>query len=61
MVYFVRTQMFGRIVSPSTLALSFHIALVCLRVSVPLLQGTYSHTEKYMRGQRMRQKIENRT
>jgi len=46
MVYFVRKQMFGRIVLPSTLALSFHIALVFLRVSASLLQGAYSHTEK---------------
>ena len=60
MVYFVRTQMLGRIVLPSTLALPFHIALVFLRVSASLLQGAYSHTEKHMRGQRMRQKIANR-
>jgi len=50
-------QMLGRIVFPSTLALLFHIALVFLRVSATLLQGAYSHTEKHMRGQRMRQKI----
>ena len=46
MVCFVRTQMLGRIVLTSTLALSFHIALVFLRVSASLLQGAYSHTEK---------------
>jgi len=57
MVCFVRDQMLGRIVLPSTLALSFNIALVFLRVSSPLFQGVYSHTEKHMRGQRMRQKI----
>jgi len=34
--------MIGRIVLSSTLALSFHIALVFLRVSKVLLQGTYS-------------------
>ena len=61
MVYFVRVQMLGRIVLPSTLALSLHIALVFLRVSAALLQGVYSHTEKHMRGQRMRQKIASRT
>ena len=33
MVYFVRAQMLGRIVLPSTLALPFHVALVFLRVS----------------------------
>jgi len=60
MVYFFRVQMLGRIVLPSTLALSFHIALVFLRVSAALLQGSYSHTEKHMRGQRMRQKIASR-
>ena len=60
MVYFVRVQMLGRIVLPSTLVLSFHIALVFLRVSAALLQGSYSHTEKHMRGQRMRQKIASR-
>ena len=53
-------QMLGRIVLPSTLALPFHIALVFLRVSAALLQGVYSHTEKHMRGQRMRQKITSR-
>ena len=53
MVFFVRAQILGRIVLSSTL----HIALVCLRVSSPLFQGVYSHTEKHMRGQRMRQKI----
>ena len=52
--------MFGRIVLTSTLALLFHIALVFLRVSAALLQGAYSHTEKHMRGQRMRQKIVSR-
>jgi len=56
MVCFVRAQ----IVLPSTLALPFHIALVFLRVSVALLQGAYSHTEKHMRGQRMRQKLTSR-
>jgi len=60
MLYFVRAQMLGRIVLPSTLALSFHIALVFLRASATLLQGAYSHTEKHMRGQRMRQKIASR-
>jgi len=50
-------QMLGHIVLPSTLALSFHIALVFLRVTTALLQGAYSHTGKHMRGQRMRQKI----
>ena len=53
-------QMLGRIVLPSTLALSFHIALVYLRVPADLLQGAYSHTEKHMRGQRMSQKIARR-
>ena len=60
MVYFVRTQMFDRIVLSSTLALPFHIALVFLRVSASLLQGAYSRTEKHMRGQRMRQNISSR-
>ena len=60
MLCFVRAQMLGRIVLPSTLALPFHIALVFLRVSAALLQGAYSHTEKHMRGQRMRQKIVSR-
>jgi len=60
MVCFVWAQMLGRIVLPSTLALPFHIALVFLRVSADLLQGAYSHTEKHMRGQRMRQKIASR-
>jgi len=56
-------QMLGRIVLrllPSILVLSFHIALVFLRVSAALLQGAFSHTEKHMRGQRMRQKIVSR-
>jgi len=53
-------QMLGCIVLPSTLALSFHIALVFLRASAALLQGAYSHTEKHLRGQGMRQKIANR-
>ena len=53
-------QILDRIVLSSTLALSFHIALVFFRVSEALLQGAYSHTEKHMRGQRMRQKIANR-
>jgi len=53
-------QILGCIVLSSTLALSFHIALVFLRASSVLLQGAYSHTEKHMRGQRMRQKIETR-
>jgi len=53
-------QMLGRVVLSSTLALSFHIALVFLRVSAALLQGAYSHTENHMRGQRMRQKIVSR-
>ena len=60
MVCLVRVQMLGRIVLPSTLTLPFHIALVCLRVSADLLQGVYSHTEKHMRGQRVRQKIASR-
>ena len=60
MVFFVRVQILGRIVLSSTLALPFHIALVFLRVSATLLQGAYSHTEKHMRGQRMRQKIASR-
>ena len=50
----------SRIVLSSTLSLSFYIALVFLFVSSALLQGAYSHTEKHMRGQRMRHKIENR-
>ena len=53
-------QMFGCIVLPSTLALPFSIVLVFLLVSVALLQGAYSHTEKRMRGQRMRHKIASR-
>jgi len=53
-------QMLGCIVFPSTLALPFHIVLVFLRASAALLQGAYSHTEKHMRGQRMRQKIASR-
>jgi len=53
-------QMLGRIVLSSTLALSFHIALVFFRVSAALLPGAYSHTEKHMRGQRIPQKIANR-
>jgi len=53
-------QMLGSIVLPSILVLSFHIALVFLRVSAPLLQGAYSHTEKHMCGQRMRLKIVSR-
>jgi len=53
-------QMLGRIVLSSIFALSFHIALVFLRVSTVLFQGVNSHTEKHMSGQRMRQKIENR-
>ena len=61
MVCLVRAQMLGRTVLPSPLALPFHIALVFLRVSAALLQGAYSHTEKHMRGQRMRQKIASRT
>jgi len=50
----------SRMVLPSTLALPFRIALVFLLVSAALLQGAYSHTEKHMRGQRMRQKIASR-
>jgi len=46
MVCLVRAQMLGRIVLPSTIALSFHIALVFLRVSASLRQGAYSHTAK---------------
>ena len=38
-------KMLGRIVLSCTLA-PFHIALVFLRVSAPLLQGAYSHTGK---------------
>ena len=53
-------QMLGRIMLPSILVLPFHIALVFLGVSAALLQGAYSHTEKHMRGQRMRQKIASR-
>jgi len=53
-------QMLGRIVLPSIFVLSFHIALVFLRASAVLLQVAYSHTEKHMRDQRMRQKIANR-
>jgi len=53
-------QVLGHFVLPSTLALPYHIALVFLRVSTALLQGAHSHTEKHMRGQRMRQKIANR-
>jgi len=60
LVCFVRVQILGRIVLSSTLALLFHIALVLLRVSAALIQGAYSHTEKHMHGQRMRQKIANR-
>ena len=52
--------MLGRIVLPSIFVLSFHFALIFLRVSVVLPQGVYSHTEKHMRGQRMRQKIVSR-
>jgi len=36
------------------------ILLVFLIVSAALLQGAYSHTEKYMRAQRMRHKIASR-
>ena len=53
-------QMLGRVVLPSTFALSFHIVLVFLRVSAALLQGAYSHTEKHMGGQIMRQKVAKR-
>jgi len=52
--------MLGRIVLPSTLALPLHIALVFLDASAALIQGAYSHTEKHMRGQRLRQKIVSR-
>ena len=45
MLYFVRTQMLGRIVLSSTLALSFYIALVFLRVSAALLK-VHTHTQK---------------
>jgi len=48
------------VVIHSCVTVPFHIALVFLRVSAPLLQGAYSHTEKHMRGQRMRQKIASR-
>ena len=50
----------SRIVLSSTLVLSFYIALVFLVVSAALLQSVYSKIEKQMRGQRMRQKKENR-
>jgi len=53
-------RVLGRVVLRSALALPFHIALVFLPVSAVLLQGAYSHTEKHMRGQRMRQKIASR-
>ena len=53
--------MLGRIVLSSTVALSFHIALVFLRVSAVLFQGANSHTEKHTRGQKMRPKIASRT
>ena len=41
-------------------SLSFYIALVFLLVSAERPQDAYSHTEKHMRGQRMRHKIANR-
>ena len=50
----------SRIVLSSILAFPFYIELVFLLVSAALLQGAYSHIEKHMRGQRMRQKITNR-
>jgi len=50
----------SRIVMSSTLALSFYIAWVFLLVSAAQLQGAQSKIEKHMRGQRMRQKKENR-
>ena len=40
-------QMLGHIVLSSTLALSFHIALVFLRVSATLPQGAYSHRKTH--------------
>jgi len=45
MLYFVRAQMLGRIVLPSTFALPFHIALVFLRVPASLLK-VHTHTQK---------------
>jgi len=45
MVFFVRAQMLGRIVLSSTLALSFHIALVFLRV-LAVLRKVGTHTQK---------------
>ena len=56
----VRPSRFVSFVCLFALALPFHIALLFLRVSAALLQGAYSHTEKHMRGQRMRQKIASR-
>jgi len=50
----------SRVVLSSTLALPFCIVLVFHLVSAALLQGVYSHTEKHMRGQRMRHKIVSR-
>ena len=50
MVCLVRAQMLGRIVLPSTYALSFHIALVFLRVSASLRQGAYSEARGGDRG-----------
>ena len=52
----------SRIVLSSTLALPFcnAISLVFLLVLAALLQVAYSHTEKHMRGQRMRHKIASR-
>ena len=50
----------GSVWRTSSLALSLFIALVFLVVQADLLQGAYSHTEKHMRGLRMRHKIGNR-
>ena len=56
----------SHLVLPSPLALLFLIALACLcvvvslLVSVVLLQGVYSQTEKFMYGERVRHKIASR-
>jgi len=59
---FVRMSTRTVIVIPGMrlLALSFHIALVFLRVSAALLQGAYSHTQKHMCSQRIHQITANR-
>jgi len=43
----------GSVWRTSSLAMSLCIALVFLVVWEAILQGTYSHTEKHMRGQRI--------